>query len=93
MEEGCSKLSWKMEDKEETPLEASWTAVTKGEDKEMWRRELEGEAEKPEVTVLWNEAEGVSANPEGESRHEQIRAKNHKKGKTNGKKCWSKYAW
>ena len=38
--------------------------------------EPEGGAEKPEVTVLWNEAEGVS---EGESRHEQIRAKSQEK--------------
>ena len=43
----------------------------------MWR--LEGEAEKLVVTVLWNEAEGVSVNPEGESRHEQIRAKTTRK--------------
>ena len=31
----------------------------------MWRLQPEGEAEKPEVTVLSNEAEGVSVNPEG----------------------------
>ena len=41
----------------------------------MWRLEPEGEAEKLEVTVLWNEAEGVPVNPEGESHHEQTRAK------------------
>ena len=29
----------------------------------------------PEVTFLWNEAERVSVNPEGESHHEQTRAK------------------
>ena len=41
----------------------------------MWRLELEGGAETREVTVLWNGAEGVSGNPEGESRHEQTLAK------------------
>ena len=66
--------------------------MTKGNEKYVWRLEPEGEAEKPEVTVLRSEAEGVSVNPEGESRHEQIRAKNQKKGKRNGKKGWSKCA-
>ena len=51
-----------MQDREETTSEASWTAVTKGKGKEVWRLELEGDAEKPEVTVLVNEAEGVSVN-------------------------------
>ena len=68
-----------MHDKEETASEASWKAVTKGKEKEVWRLEPEGEAENPEVTVLGNEAEGVSVNPEGESRHEQIRAKTSRK--------------
>ena len=70
--ESCSR---KMQDKEETTSEASWTAVTKKKGKEVWRLELEGEAVKPEVTVLWNASEGVSVNPEGESHHEQTRAK------------------
>ena len=74
-EEVSSESSRKMQDKEETTSEASWTAVTKGKGKDEWRLETEGEAEKPEVIVLWNEAKGVSVNPEGESRHEQIRAK------------------
>ena len=74
MEEVCSKSSRKMQDKEETTSEASWTAVTKVKEKDVLRLELEGEAEKPEVTVLWNEAEGVSVNPEGESRHERYRS-------------------
>ena len=90
MEEGCSKLSRKMQDKEETASGASWTAVTKG--KEVWRLELDGEAENPEVTVLVNEAEGVSVNPEGESRHEQIRAKTSCKERGNGKKGLSNCA-
>ena len=41
----------------------------------MWRLEPEEEAERPEARVSWNEAEGVSVNPEGEGRHEQVRAK------------------
>ena len=75
--ESCSR---KMQDKEETTSEASWTAVTKKKGKEVWRLELEGEAVKPEVTVLWNASEGVSVNPKVKattSRHEQ----NHEKGK------------
>ena len=74
MEEVCSESSRKMQDKEETASQASWTAVTKGKEKEVWRLEPEGEAERPEATVPWNGAEGVSVNPEGESRHEQVRA-------------------
>ena len=92
MEEGCSKRSRKMHDKEETASEASWKAVAKGKEKEVWRLEPEGEAEKPEVTVLENEAEGVSVNPEGESRHEQIRAKTSSKERGNGKKGLSNCA-
>ena len=42
----------------------------------MWRLEPEGEAEKPEShSFVEREAEGVSVNPEGESNHEQTRAK------------------
>ena len=71
-----------MQDKEETVSE--------------WWLELEGEAEMPEVTVLWIEAEGVSVNLEGESHQEQTRSKKYQKGKRrsskNGKKgrskCW-----
>ena len=70
--ESCSSsVAWKMQDKE-TTSEASWTAVTKGKEKEVWRLEPEGQAETPEVP--WNGAEGVSVNPEGESRHGQVRA-------------------
>ena len=39
------------------------------------RKRREGEAEKPEATVSRNGAEGVSVDPEGESRHGQARAK------------------
>ena len=42
MEEVCSKSSRKMQDKEETTSEASWTAVTKGEEKEVWRLRTRG---------------------------------------------------
>ena len=67
MEEAGSESSRKMRDKEDT---TSWTAVRK-----WWRLEPEGEAEKLEVTVLRNEVDGVSVNPEGESHHEQTRTR------------------
>ena len=44
MEEVTSESSRKMQDKEESTPEASWTAVTKG--KEVWSLEPDGEAEK-----------------------------------------------
>ena len=75
LEEVCSESSRKMQDKEETTSEASWTAVIKGTEKEVWRLEPEGEAERPEATVPWSGVEGVSVNLEGESRHGQVRAK------------------
>ena len=37
------------QDKEETTSEVSWT----GNEKEVWRLEPEGEAERPEATVPW----------------------------------------
>ena len=73
--EVSSESSRRMQDNEETSSEASWTTVTKGKEKDVWRLELEGESEKSEVTVLWNEAEGVSENLEGRSHHEQTRSK------------------
>ena len=69
MEEAGSEFSRKMKDKEET------TAVTKGKEKEVWRLEPEGEAEKPEATARWSGVKGVSVSPGGESRHGQARAK------------------
>ena len=36
---------------------------------------VEPEAERPEATVPWNGVEGVCVDPEGESRHGQVRAK------------------
>ena len=85
MEEVCSESSRKMQDKEETASEASWTAVTKGKEKEVWRLEPEGEAERPEATVPVNGVEGVSMNPEGEGRHGQVREEGQKKSNTNGR--------
>ena len=41
-------------------------------EKDGWRLEPEGEAETLE---LWNDAEGVPANPDGESHHERAQAK------------------
>ena len=75
MEEVSSESLRKMHDKEEITPEASWTAVTKGKGKEVWRLEPEGETETPEVTVWWNEAEGVSVNLEGESHQGQTQVK------------------
>ena len=75
MEEVSSESSRKMQDKEETTPEASWAAVTGKKEKDGWRLEPEGEAETPDVEVLWNEAEGVPANPDGESHHEGAQAK------------------
>ena len=49
--------------------------ITNRKGQEGWRLESEGETETLEVTVLWNEAEGVSVNPEGGSHHEQTQAK------------------
>ena len=56
----------------------------------MWRLKPEGEAERPEATVPWNEAEGCSVNPEGEGRHEQVRAKITRKEKENQAKMEEK---
>ena len=82
MEEVYSESSRKMQDKEETTSEASWTATKgKGKGKEVWRLEPENETEKPEATVLWKEAEGVSVNPDGERHYEQTRAKNTRKAR------------
>ena len=100
MEEVCSESSRKMQDKEETTSEASWTAVTKRKEKEAWRLEPEGEAERPEATVPVNGVEGVLVNPEGEGRHGQVLAtmarKDRKGYKANGnvsllpKNTWDK---
>ena len=49
----------------------------------MWRLEPEGEAERAEATVPWNETEGFSVNPEGEGRYEQVRAKTRRKEREN----------
>ena len=75
MEEMSSESWSRLQDKEETTSEVSWTAAARRRGKEAWRLEPEGEAEMPEVKVLWNEEEGVSVNPEGGGHHEQIRVK------------------
>ena len=49
----------------------------------MWGLEPEGGAERPEATAKWNEAKGVSVNPEGEGCHEHVRAKITRKEKEN----------
>ena len=41
MEEVCSESSRKMQENQETTFEASWTAVTKGKEKEVWWLEPE----------------------------------------------------
>ena len=83
MDEAGSESSRKMKDKEETTSEASWTAVTKGKEKKVWRLESEGEAEKPEATAQWSGVKGVCVNPEGESCHGQAQAKMARKGREN----------
>ena len=93
MEEVCSESSRKMQDKEETASEASWAVVTGREEKEVWRLEPEGEAERPEAKVPWNGAEGVSVNPEGESRHGQVRAKITRKERQKSNKNRKNGGW
>ena len=44
-------------------------------EREVWRLEPEGEAEKPGATGLWSGAKGVSVNLEGESRLWHARVK------------------
>ena len=73
MEELSSESSRKMQDKEETTSEVSGTAFSKR--KKGWRLEPEGETETTEVTVWWDEAEGVAVTPESESLHEQTQVK------------------
>ena len=76
MEEAGSESSRKMLDKEETTSEASWTAVTKGKGKEVWRLEPQGESERPEATAPWNGVEGVSVNGQkSQGRKEKIKPK------------------
>ena len=55
--------------------------MTKGNEKEVWRLEPEGEAEKSEATAPWSGVKGVSVNPEGESCRGQVRAKMAKERK------------
>ena len=90
MEEVGSESSRKMRDKEETTFEVSWTAVTKGKEKELWRLEPEGEAEKLEATAPWNGMKGLSVNLEGGSRHGQVRAKFARKERKNQTKMEEK---
>ena len=57
--------------------------MTKGKEKEVWKLEPEGEAEKPEATALWSGVKCVSVNPEGETCHGQARAKVARKERKN----------
>ena len=59
----------------------------------VWTLELEGEAERPGAIVPWNGAEGVSVNPEGESRHRLARAKVGKEGKRESNKNGREGKW
>ena len=65
LEEVSLESSKKMKDMDETTSEASWTAVTKGKEKEVWRLEREGEAEKPEAMGLWSEVKGAATDRHG----------------------------
>ena len=68
-----------MQDKEETTPEASRAAVVGRKENEGWRLEPEVETEAPELIVLWNEAEGVPVNPDGEGHREQAQAKSSRR--------------
>ena len=81
MEEMTSETARWMQEERETTLEVRGLMPQKGKKKEEWRLEPEGEAETPEVTVLWNEAEGVSVNPEGCEPPRADTSKKYKKGK------------
>ena len=64
--------------------------MTKEKEKEVWRLEPEGEAEKPEATAPWCGVKGVSLNPEGESCNRQARAKMARKERENQTKMRKK---
>ena len=61
IEEMSSETSRRTQEKEETMPDGLLLQ------KDGWRLEPEGETETPEVTVWWNEAEGVAVTPEGAS--------------------------
>ena len=67
--------------------------MTKGREKEVWTLEPEGEAERPEATVPWNVARGVSVNPEGEKPPRAGTGKNHWEGKRKSNKKERKGRW
>ena len=75
MEEVSSEPSKKMKDMDEITSEASWTAVTKEKEKEVWSLVPECDAEKPGAIGLANEVKGISVNPEGGGRHRRARTK------------------
>ena len=82
-EEVSSESSKKMKDMDEITSEASWTAVTKGKEKEAWSLEPEGEAEKPGAMGPRSEVKGISLNPEGEGRPRHARTKMARKEREN----------
>ena len=59
MEGVSSQTSRRMQEKEETTTEASWTAVAEREERMGGGWNLKGETETLEVTVLWNEEASV----------------------------------
>ena len=68
---------------DETSSEASWTAATKGKEKQVWSLGREGEAVTREAIDWSGEVKGVSVNSEGESRHGHVRANMARKEEKN----------
>ena len=58
----------KRQEVQEVMKETEWK-VTREREEDWWRLEPDGETATPETTVLWNEVEGATVNPEGEAHH------------------------
>ena len=83
-EEAGSESSRKMQDKEETTSEASWTAVVKRKRKKEcggWNQRVKRKGLKPQLRGAG--VKGVSVYPESESCHGQARAKMARKAREN----------
>ena len=94
MEEVRSESSKKMKVMDETTSEASWTAVTKGKENEVWSLEPEGEAETPDAIGLGSEVKGVSVKAATDmyGRRWQGRNQTRMEKKVNEKALWDEGA-
>ena len=72
MEVMSSETSRRVQEKEETVPEASWTAVAKRKEKEEWAGTRRGNSDAGSHSFV---EQDVSVNPEGESHHERIQTK------------------